>query len=398
MKSKSNILYIFHVSSIGGGSFCLLNMIKKLDRNLYNPIVLLKNYGPLYTELEKLGATVILEKSISTVPYNKSVFTILSIKQIFSILRSLKKVKYWIKKTDADIVHLNTMMMYPYAFPAHTLGKRVVIHVREHWPKTEHKFQYRIARKIIQRYSDKIIAINETSKEIVQGSQKAQVVYDWIDFENRNENIDFNKIFGSDFKSLKIFLFLGGIHNIKGSLEIFDVFSHKILSNDVRLLVVGCENKLLVYIGLRRIKKIILHLFNYYSYSDKAKLIAQKDDRIVFMPSTYHVKSLIEQSFCVVSFFTMPHGNLSLAESIWLGRPSIAADTPEAREYSVNGKAALLFKMNSKEEFENKILYALKNEESINKNAIDGKKIVRKKFDTVINSNLINNIYKDLVN
>ena len=98
MKSKSNILYIFHVSSIGGGSFCLLNMIKKLDRNSYNPIVLLKNDGPLCTELEKLGVKVILEKSISTVPYNKSVFTILSIKQIFLILKSLKRVKYWIKK------------------------------------------------------------------------------------------------------------------------------------------------------------------------------------------------------------------------------------------------------------------------------------------------------------
>jgi len=398
MKSKTNILYVYHVSLIGGGSFCLFNIIKKLDRDLFDPFVLLKNEGPLCAELKKLGATVILERAISTVPYNKSLFNINSIKQIFSIFRSLKKVKYWIKETNADIVHLNTMMMYPYAIPASTLGKKVVIHVREHWPLSEHKIQYRIAQKTILRYSDKIIAINETSKQIVRRQQKAQVVYDWIDFGNRNDNVDFGKIFGKDYKSLKILLFLGGIHNIKGSLEIFDVFSKNVNSKDVRLLVVGCDNKLLVYQGLRRIKKKILHFFNYYSYLDKAKLIAQKDDRIVFYPSTYHIKSLIEQSFCTVSFFTIPHANLSLAESIWLGKPSIAADTPEAKEYSANGKAALLFKMNSKEKFKDIILYALKNEKLINKNAIAGRKIIRKKFDIFNNSNLLNNIYKDIIN
>jgi len=396
MQSKINILYIFHVSSIGGGSFCMLNMIKKLDRDLYNPIILLKNDGPLCVELERLGTTVILEKTISTVPYNKSIFNIISIKQIFSILKSLKKVKYWIKKTDAAIVHLNTMMMYPYAIPAHNLGTKVIIHVREHWPRSEHIVQFRIAKKIIQKYSDKIIAINETSKDIFRDSQNAQVIYDWIDFENRNEIVDFNKIFGNNYKGLKIFLFLGGIHNIKGSIEIFDVFLKKIHSKDVRLLVVGCESKLLVYQGLRKLKKMMLHYLNYYSYSDKAKLLAQKDDRIVFMSSTYQVKSLIEQSFCTVSFFTIPHANLPLAESIWLGKPSIAADTTEAREYSVNGNAALLFKMNSKDEFANMILYALSNEELINQNAIDARMTVRQKFDLVINSTLLNNIYNDL--
>lgn len=397
MKSKTNIIYIFHVSSIGGGSFCLLNLIKRLDREIFNPIILLKEYGPLCIELEKLGATVYLEKWLSIVPYNVSLLKISSIRQIFSILKSLKRVSYWIKETNADIVHINTMMMYPYLLSAHKLDKKVVIHIREHWPNSEHQFQFKIAKKVIQRYSDKIIAINETSAAMIGANKKTQVIYDWIDFENRDGKIDFVKLFGCDYKSFKIFLFLGGTNWIKGALEVVEVFTNYISSEDTRLLLVGCDNKNLVFQGIIGSIKKNLSFFNYYRYKDKVKLLAQKDNRIVFLPLTYHVKSLIEQSFCVVSFFTIPHANLPLAEATWLGKPSIAANTPEAKEYSDGGRAALLFNMKNKEDFKSKLSFALENEALINKNAMKGMSNIQKKFDPIRNSELLNKIYKDLV-
>jgi glycosyltransferase involved in cell wall biosynthesis len=397
MSPKTNILYIFHVSSIGGGSFCLLNMIKRLDRELFNPIILLKEYGPLCTELEKLGAKVILEKTISIVPYNRSVLERNSINKIFLLLISVRKVRYWIKRSDADIVHINTMMMYPYAVAAHKLGRKVVVHIREQWPENEHKIQFAIAQRLIQKYSDRIIAINEASAEMIGVTAKTQVVYDWIDFKDRDESIDFSKLFGNDFKSLKVFLFFGGINWMKGSLELVEVFSDKILSKEARLLIVGCDTNNIEFHGVKGFLKRILSVFNYHIYNDKVILTAQKDERIVFLPSTYQVKSLIEQSFCVVSFFTIPHANLSMAEAIWLGTPSISALTPEAKEYCNDGKAALLFSINDKEEFRKKVLFALGNEDIVKRNAIDGMKTVREKFDPVRNSSILNKVYRDLI-
>ena len=397
MKSQTNILYIFHVSTIGGGSFCLLNIIKKLDRDKFNPIVMLRTDGPLSTELKRLKVEVIFESTLSTVPYNKNIFSIGSIIQIYYIILSIKRVIYWTKYTNADIVYLNTMMMYPYIIPLHKMRKKVIIHIRERWIKNKYIVQYNIAKIIINKYANKSIAINESCKEIVQESSNSHVIYDWIDFEDRSASFNLSAFLGNDFRSLKIFLFLGGIHNIKGSLEVFEVFSTEINDKKARLLVVGFEETPKSTTGLKRIKKSILCFFNYLSYLDKAKLVAQHDDRIVFIPPTYHVKSLIEQSFCVVSFFTMPHANLSLAESIWLGKPSIAADTPEAREYSNNGQAALLFQMNSKEDFKNKILYALDNEESIKQNALRSSPVIKNIFDPKINSSLLNSIYCDLI-
>lgn len=397
MNTKVNILYVFHVSSIGGGSFCLLNMVKKLDRQLFNPIVLLKEDGPLRLELEKLGATVYFEKSISIVPYNNSIFKIDSLKQIFSILVSLGKVKCWIAKTNAEIVHINTMMMYPYLLPVNKLGKKAVIHIREHWPENEHRFQLRCAQKVIQRFADRIIAINKTSAVLIGLTDKTQVIYDWIDFENRDKKADFIKLFGKDVDKLKIFLFLGGTIWLKGALEVVEVFSSKIASKDARLLLVGCDTKELDFVGIRGFVKKIMGFFHYYTYTHKVKLLAQKDDRIFFIPSTYHVKSLIEQSFCIVSFFTVPHANLPIAESTWLGKPSISAHSPEAVEYGSKSKAALLFEMYSKEDFEAKILYALNNEELINKYAFDGKSQIQDKFDPERNSKLLNDIYRNFL-
>lgn len=397
MITKINILYIFHVSTFGGGSFCLLNMIKKLDRDFFNPIVLLKNNGPLCIELEKLGATVVLEKTISTVPYNRAILKFDSLKQIISVLYSLKKVKYWIKKTNADIVHINTMMMYPYAIPARNLGKKVIIHIREHWPENENKFQLKIAKKIIEQYSDKIIAINKTSATIIGLPHKTEVIYDWIDFGERDEPLDFEYLIGSDFKLTKPFLFLGGMQIIKGALEVVTIFTEQIHEKNARLIFVGCKDKKFDYKGTKGKIKALLRLIGFPVFSDKIKLLAEKDKRIIFLPATNQVKTLIEQSYCVVSFFTIPHANLPLAEAAWLGKPSIAVNTPEAKEYSDDGKAALLFTMKDKVDFKNKILFALENEALINGNAINGISNIREKFDPSRNSNLLNMIYKELV-
>jgi glycosyltransferase involved in cell wall biosynthesis len=398
MKSRINILYIYHVSTFGGGSFCLLNIVKKLDRENFNPIVLLKKTGPLSSELEKLGVTVYFEKTISTVPYNRGIFKKGAFTQILKMIFSLSKIKYWIQKTNADIIHINTMMMYPYAISAQNLGKKVIIHVREHWPKDENKYQFKIAHKVISKYTDKIIAINKSSAEIINLPHKTEIIYDWIDFENRDNFMDFEKIIGADHKLIKTFLFLGGMQKIKGALEVVEVFSEYIHKDNVRLLFVGCEDKNFDHKGYQAKIKSILRLIDRPVYSDKIKKIAQKDERIVFLPATNHVKSLIEQSFCLVSYFTIPHANLPIAEATWLGVPTISANTPESIEYCADAKSTLLFEINNKEEFKNTLLFAIRNEKFINTNASIKMTVIRDKFDPVNNSALLNKVYIDLLN
>lgn len=70
-----SILYLYHTSAVGGGSYCLLNILKTVDRALFKPIVLLKEDGPLVDEIKQLDIPVYFLNKMSTVPYNCSTFT-----------------------------------------------------------------------------------------------------------------------------------------------------------------------------------------------------------------------------------------------------------------------------------------------------------------------------------
>ena len=108
-----SILYLYHTSSIGGGSFCLLNILKAIDRSLYNPMVLLKEAGPLVDEITNLGIPVFFLKRMSTVPYNVSAFTPKKIRNSINLIFSLKDYQKILKSLKPDIVYINTMMLYP---------------------------------------------------------------------------------------------------------------------------------------------------------------------------------------------------------------------------------------------------------------------------------------------
>ena len=397
MNTKKNILYVFHVSFIGGGSLCLLNLVKALDKEKFNPIVLLKAQGTLCAELEKAGATVFIESSLNTVPYNRFLFKVQTIKQILKVFFSIKKVESWIHKLKPEIVHLNTMMMYPYAIPAKKLKTKVILHAREHWPSDENVFQLNFAKKIIYKYADLVIAINKTSASVINFPEKTEIIYDWIDFKERDNFIDFKTLFGTDYKKNKVYLFLGGISRIKGLMEVTNAFNNNLTSKNDRLLIVGCNSKEILFDGIRGKVKKILHLFNYYSFSDQFKLIAQKNDRIVCIPATSQVKSLIEQAYCTLAYPTIPHAILPIAESIYLGKPVLSANTPEALEYSNNGKGATLFPMNNKSEFIKALKHVAENEEEVYKMAIDNKDVIKDMFSLKHNSEKLNRLYNNIL-
>ena len=188
-----------------------------------------------------------------------------------------------------------------------------------------------------------------------------------------------------------------GIQKTKGSLQIVKIFSENIKSKDARLLFVGSDSKQISYQGIKGVIKKLLHLFNYFTYSDRIKKIAQQDDRIIFIPSTNQVKSLFEQSYCTVVFPTIPHAIIPIAESIYLGKPIISAETPEALEYSNQGKGATLFKMNDEDDFIKKLIHISQNKEKIYNKSSDNSNFVKELFCLEKNTSKLNRLYLKLL-
>lgn len=396
MCAVKKILFVYHVSSIGGGSYCLLNILKSLDRTSVKPYVLLRNDGPLVEEIRKLDIEVHFLPEMRTVPYNRSMVTVGALVNAYHIIHSFKAFKEIVSKLDVDAVYLNTMMLYPYLRQAQELGKRTIIHVREHWPKNEHKWQRRQAIEHIKKFANQIVAINKYSASMLEERAKdVCIVYDWIDIQSRFKEIPLDVIFGENSNELKVYLYTGGMQRIKGAVEVLEAFINVVRDPKARLLIVGVD-PVLHLTGLKGMIKKVLSKLGVNSYEIAVKKLISIDKRIVCIPSTYYITYLMQQAYCNLSYFSVPHANLALAECEIVGTPSVAAMTEESIEYSLNGELSVLFEMNNKEEFHKAIHFLNDNYDSICKSLNEKSLLVEQMFSPTQNINKLNDFLNNI--
>lgn len=390
------ILFLYHTSSIGGGSFCLLNILKNLNRQSVEPQVLLSEDGPLVAEIEKLGIRVKFLAGMHTVPYNVSTLRPAKLKNAISIFQSMKLLKSIISEIKPDVVYCNTMMLYPYLRPAKECGCKTIIHIREHWPEGEHSWQRKTALEHIAKYADEIIAINRYSASmVVPYGRKATIVYDWIDMSTRYQEMPLSELFNEDMSDKKTFIYMGGLQKIKGAYEVIKAFTTKLKNPDYRLLALGINTEY-KSVGVRGVLKRLLKAVGRTSYSESVIEMINNDHRIKCIPGIYNIRHLYEQAYCIVSYFTIPHANLALAESVICNTMNVAAQTDESLEYSNEGEMALLYKENDFNDFVAKLtsMPALR-EEYIEKMA-KRSNIVEVMFNPERNINILNRIIEKI--
>ena len=363
------IVFVHQASTVGGGSYCLLNLLKAVDRSQFEPVALLKDDGPLVDEIEKLDIRVELMPSMDVAPYNTSFKRPGTWVTYLSALLSRRAFRIKMVELNPDILYLNNSMLYPYLSVAKKMGIKTVIHVREHWPLEEHKVQLSWLQNNVRKYADRVVAINRYSAKMVNCPEKnIAMVYDWIDFSNRYKEHDLNMIFGEEMTDKKLYLYTGGMQPIKGCKEVLTTFT-RIKNEDARLLALGVDG----------------------SQPDVNAIIAH-DKRIVCMPAVYELKDLLEKCYCVLSFFTIPHANLALAEAVTLKVPVISAKTDESDEYSDGGHLAVLFEMNNLHAFEDKIKHFEEERKELKTRLEESSVKIALKFNKEINEQVFRDV------
>lgn len=171
------------------------------------------------------------------------------------------------------------------------------------------------------------------------------------------------------------------------------MFHKRIKNADCRLLIVGTDGRF-PYVGFVGKVKKLLSFCGYVTYEKTFVSNVNADKRIVCIPATYKLKDIFTQSYAMLSFFTIPHANLALAEAITLGLPCVAAKTEESMEYTKNGVGAKLFQLNDKRDFEKKILELMDNYEEQKEKTLSISNEIKKKFDK--NENI--KVFNDIIN
>lgn len=392
---KKRVLFLHQVSSIGGASYCLFNILKTINRDCFEPIVALKSDGPLRQEIEKLDIKIEFFPTMNSIPYNQSLYRYHSLKTYIDIEFSMSSYVELLHKTDADIVYLNNMMLYPYLKSAKQLGLSTIIHVREHWPLDEHTKQLNRARNYVKRYADHVVAINRYSASIFPNSPST-IVYDWIDMESRYEYRPFSEIFGEDASKLKVYLYTGGLLKIKGTTQVIDAFTSSVSTQEARLLIVGITPNLTTNSLKGRIKQLLSAIgYDTYEYAVKKRIA--KDKRIFCIPATYNLSHIMEQAYANLSFFTMPHANLALAECEIMGTPSVAARTDESIEYSLNEKLSVLYELGNIDSFVAAIKLLDEKYDVLESNITINKDIIKDMFSKSSNQRLLDSVFSRFI-
>ena len=386
------ILFMHQVSVIGGASYCLLSLVKGLDKSKFEPVVMLRSEGPLADELRSLGIDVTFLPGMPTVPYNQSLLKIKTVSTYLKIERYQRRFADQLKQLQIDIVYLNNMMLYPYLKTAKKMGLKTIMHVREHWPENEHQHQMHRARYYASQYADSLIAINGYSASLFpECKDRITVIHDWIDLSERDEPHPFREIFGDDCDSVKVLLYTGGLAKIKGTLEIVRLFNEKITGPEYRLLMLGAglDYK---FQGLSGVIKKMLMVTGWKPYGYRVSTIMKSDSRIVTVPPTYKIVDYYRQAYCTVSYFTVPHANLALAEAVETGTVALAPHTEEAVEYSDHGMGAVLFEINNEADFINKFNDITEHYEEIKAEVSKHSNHIKSMFSPERNMMLLNNV------
>ena len=393
------VLFMHHVSEIGGASYCLLSILKALDRNKIVPTVALASDGPLKKEIEALGIQVLLFNAMISAPYCRPLFHPSTIKRYIRVIKSQNYFNSFLSqiKDQFDVVYLNNLMLWHYLPIAKQNGLKTIVHIREHWPVNKRKIQFSWAKRNVLDYADQIVAINRFSASLVKdASYRTTIVYDWIDFSDRYKFVSFNDIFDSNSRKLKIFLFMGGNQKIKGTAEVMESFHNVISDPEARLLAMGTKPMVIKKTLINRIKMLLSYV-GYNFYPIRINKALESDKRITCIENTYQIQHILQQVYCYVSYFTIPHANLALAECITQQTVSIAARTPESEEYSDDGKLAFLFDINNKKAFESMLSKIEDKYEEMKYRLGKGSGKIVELFDPVRNMRELDNVFDRLI-
>ncbi len=334
MTIRKKIYYIFHVSGIGGGTLCLYNLVKGLDRTLYEPTVILERPGPLSELLSTIAVPIVYIPNLCAYPYNRTLAAPSSLMAIIRIFRATHALYRLLAAANCHILHINSFMLFPYALASKALGIRTIVHFREHWPPDEHRLQFSAARRIVDSCAEHVLAINENAAKQLSMLDKTTVVYDWIDLNRDRSDGGVSRIYQERLRGKFNFLFIGGMQSSKGIVEVVQAFRTCSELVDCRLIIVGCDGSDGQRKGIRHRATSVLHKLGWKSKSRALMESIAADPRIVTLPSILAMREIYEMAHALVAFPRMPHAILPIAEALSVGLPVIAADLPESREYS----------------------------------------------------------------
>jgi glycosyltransferase involved in cell wall biosynthesis len=369
---KIKVLEVIQQGEIGGGESHLLTLLSKLDRSRFEPIVIALSDGEMINRLNGMGIKNYVVNS--RLPFN---------------FRVWKKMRIILEENSIEIIHTHgARALSNIIYPASRL-KIPVVHTVHGWsfhdylPAWKRKLRIK-GEKLLTGKTNMNIVVSESNRKIgikELGDFSCRVVNNGVDlaiYNRQDKGISIRKEFNIPEKALLVSFVARFIHD-KNPLPLIRAFKEVQQSHpDMYMLMVGNGPARPEAIKLADELSISGHIFFPGFRSDVPEILAASD--IFCLPS-------IKEGLPV-----------SLIEAMAMGNAVIATAVQGCTDVVTDGSDGLLVEMKGLESGLSSALQRFADEpEFLQQMADAGRKTVEKRFDAIMMTHQIENIYLELI-
>ena len=217
-----NILFLHAGAEMYGADKVMLDLIKRLDKSKYNPLVILPTDGVLVDAFKKENIKVIV------MPYpimRRKYFNLNGlIRYAYGMVKYTNKITKIAKKKHIDLIHTNTAATLEGSFVSRKL------HVPQLWSIHEivvnPKIMYSVTSKLIAKYSSITITDSKAVKDHIDASgyfkeNAVKVIYNGVDSNRFKPENDCSYLY-SEWnipQDAKIIGMMGRVNSWKGQAD-----------------------------------------------------------------------------------------------------------------------------------------------------------------------------------
>lgn len=177
------VLFVSHSAELAGAEQSLLGWLKRLDRDRFEPTVLLPAHGPFEDRAHALGVPTVRARYSWWIANRNGPLPFLarfwwSVLNMPALIRAARRL-------DPDVIHTNSLVVPQGAVLAKILGVPHIWHIREVLPNStlNTPLPRDLLLSLVLRLSSSVIAVSESSRSIFRGlhGSHVSVVYNGVE-------------------------------------------------------------------------------------------------------------------------------------------------------------------------------------------------------------------------
>jgi len=389
LNHKITILYYEPSSGYGGSSRCLLSWVKRLNKDRYNPIVIIRHNGPALQKIRELGIkTIKVPYNSLTLDFNFLFFSyaILLLNFIIFDIPTAIFIYKIAKKNDVKIVHLNSKVItsIPGIIAAKLLKIPCVCHL--HDIKTPIKRE-----KFFAKFIDFFIVLTEKAYRLYKkeySNKRLEIIHNGIVLDDYTFVADKNKL-RSVFNIKDEEIIVGMVGRLVEGKGLSDfIKAAKILisgEQKLKFIIVGSsageEKKYEIYLkGMVRDLNLGQNVL-FAGWREDAKQVMSIFDILVHPSSTF------------------PEGfPLTIIEGMALSKPLVVTDVPGSSEIVKDGETGYVVPSSNPEQLSSAIKKIIDDKEFAKKMGENGRERVKQHYNLGVTVQKLESLYQMLLN